>query len=390
MDFTFTTEDETFREEVSSFVERELPWDWRERSVDPEEPEDAVLVKQFKKRLCENGWLTMAWPQEYGGQGAPHIKQMVFNEEMAYRGVPAGDAGVRMVGPILMLYGTEEQKRYFLPRISQADIDWAQGYTEPDAGSDLASLQTRAVEDGDDFVVTGSKIWNGAHAGADWMFMLVRTDPDAPKHRGISFLLTEMAAPGITVEKIPMMWNAYRSLVTFDSVQVPKQNLVGEQNRGWYVGAALLDFERSGVDRPARARRVLEELVRFCKGNNRNGRPLSEEPVIRSRLAKMAVEIETCRLMCYNVAWMQSREMIPNREASITKAFGSEMMQHLYGLGMQIMGLFGQLESGSKWAPLQGRFENAYLRSHGGTVAAGTSEIQRNVVATRGLGLPRG
>ncbi len=222
MDFTFTREDEAFREEVASFVERELPWDWRERSVDPEEPEDAVLVKQFKKKLSENGWLTMAWPQEYGGQGAPHIKQVVFNEEMAYRGVPAGDAGVRMVGPILMLYGTEEQKRYFLPRIGQADIDWAQGYSEPDAGSDLASLQTRAVEDGDDFVVTGSKIWNGAHAGADWMFMLARTDADAPKHRGISFLLTEMAAPGITVEKIPMMWNAYRSLVTFDSVRVPK------------------------------------------------------------------------------------------------------------------------------------------------------------------------
>jgi alkylation response protein AidB-like acyl-CoA dehydrogenase len=390
MDFRFSNTDETFRGEIAQFVDNELPWDWRNRAVDPEEPEDAILVKQFQKRLADRGWLTMAWPKEYGGQAAPHMRQMVFNEEMAYRGVPAGDAGTRMVGPILMLYGSEEQKRYFLPRIAQADIEWAQGYSEPDAGSDLASLQTRAVQDGDDFVVNGAKIWNGAHSGADWMFMLARTDPDAPKHRGISFLLTEMDAPGIKVEKIPMMWNAYRSLVTFDNVRVPKRNLVGELNRGWYVGAALLDFERSGVDRPARARRVLEELIEFCKETTRSGAPLSEDPIVRNRLAGMAVEIESCRLMCYQVAWMQSQGMIPNKEASITKVFGTEMMKRLYSLGMQLLGLYGQLEPGSRWAPLQGRIENAYMRSGGGTVAAGTSEIQRNVIATRGLGLPRG
>ena len=194
----------------------------------------------------------MAWPEEYGGQSASHMRQVVFNEEMAYRGIPAGDAGIRMVGPILMLYGTEEQKKEFLPKIAGAEINWSQGYSEPDSGSDLASLQTRAVEDGDDFVVTGSKIWNSAHADSDWMFMLARTDPDAPKHRGISFLLTELdGTEGVTVEKIPMMWDAYRGLVTFDNVRVPKKNLVGEQDRGWYVGAALLDFERSGGDRPA-------------------------------------------------------------------------------------------------------------------------------------------
>ena len=390
MDFKFTEEDEGFRTEIGEFTERELTWDWRNRTVDAEEPEDGALVKQFKKKLAKKDWLTMAWPEEYGGQTAPHIRQMIFNEEMAYRGVPASDSGIRMVGPILMIYGTDDQKAYFLPRISQADIDWAQGYSEPDAGSDLASLQTRAVEDADDFVVTGSKIWNGAHGGANWMFMLARTDLDAPKHRGISFLLTEMGVPGITVEKIPMMWNAYRSLVTLDNVRVPKKNLVGELNRGWYVGAALLDFERSGVDRPARAKRVLEDLVQFCRENTRNGHPLSEDPIIRTRLANMAVEIETCRLMCYNVAWMQSQDLIPNKEASVTKFYGSEMMQRIYHLGMQILGMYGQLEPGSKWAPLQGRLENAYLRSGGGTVAAGTSEIQRNVVATRGLGLPRG
>ena len=390
MDFIFSEEDEAFRREAMDFVERELPWDWRTEVVDAEEPDDAVKVRQFKKRLADRGWLTMAWPPEYGGLGAPHIRQMVFNEEMAYRGVPSGDAGVSMVGPILMLYGTEEQKRYFLPRIARADIDWAQGYTEPDAGSDLASVQTRAEEDGDDFVVTGSKIWNGAHGGSNWMFMLVRTDPDAPKHRGISFLLTEMDVPGITVERIPMMWNADRALVTLDKVRVPKRHLVGELNRGWYVGAALLDFERSGVANSARGRRIVEELVQFCKENTRNGRPLSEDPLIRSRLASLAVEVETCRLMSYNVAWMQSRQMIPNKEASIVKAFGTEMVVRLYQLGMSILGLYGQLEPDSKWAPLKGRIENAYMVAAASMVAAGTSEIQRNIIATRGLGLPRG
>ena len=391
MDFRFESVDEDFRSEIVDFVDKELPWKWSQEDLDPEDEKDSILVRQFKKQLVEKGWLNMAWPEEYGGQAASHMRQVVFNEEMAYRGIPAGDAGIRMVGPILMLYGTDEQKREFLPKIAGAEINWSQGYSEPDSGSDLASLQTRAVEDGDDFVVTGSKIWNSAHADSDWMFMLARTDPDAPKHRGISFLLTELdGTDGVTVEKIPMMWDAYRGLVTFDNVRVPKKNLVGEQDRGWYVGAALLDFERSGVDRPARAKRVLEDLVNFCKENKKNGRLLADDPVIKNELSELAVQIEAVRLMCYNVAWMQSQDMIPNKEASITKAYGTEMLNRLYGLGVKIMGPFGQLDPGSKWAPLGGRIENAYLRSFGGMVAAGTSEIQRNVIATRGLGLPRG
>ena len=391
MDFRFESVDEDFRSEIIDFVDKKLPWEWSQEDLDPEDEKDSVLVRQFKKQLGEKGWLTMAWPEEYGGQSASHMRQVVFNEEMAYRGIPAGDAGIRMVGPILMLYGTEEQKKEFLPKIAGAEINWSQGYSEPDSGSDLASLQTRAVKDGDDFVVTGSKIWNSAHADSDWMFMLARTDPDAPKHRGISFLLTELdGTEGVTVEKIPMMWDAYRGLVTFDNVRVPKKNLVGEQDRGWYVGAALLDFERSGVDRPARAKRVLEDLVEFCKENKKNGRLLADDPVIKNELSQLAVQIEAVRLMCYNVAWMQSQDMIPNKEASITKAYGTEMLNRLYGLGVKIMGPFGQLDPGSKWAPLSGRIENAYLRSFGGMVAAGTSEIQRNVIATRGLGLPRG
>ena len=391
MDFTFSSEEEKFRSEVVGFIDKELPWDWKTTDIDTDDLDSKVLIKQFRKKLAQKGWRTLAWPKEYGGQAAPHMMQVVLNEEMAYHRVLASDDGVSMLGPVLMIHGTEEQKSYFLNRIAQADIEWAQGYSEPDAGSDLASVQTRAVEDGDDFVINGSKIWNQAYSGTDWMFMLVRTDPEAPKHRGISFMLVDMKTPGITVNRIPMMWNSYScSLVTFDNVRVPKKNLVGEQNRGWYVGAALLDFERSGVSVPAQSRRLLHELVAFCKETKRNGETLAQNPLLRHRLSEMAVEIETSRLMCYNVAWMQSRGLIPNKEASVCKAFSTEMAQRLYGLGMQIMGTYGQLEPGSKWAPLQGRIEKGYLRAFAGTVYSGTSEIQRMIIATRGLGLPRG
>jgi alkylation response protein AidB-like acyl-CoA dehydrogenase len=388
--FRFSDEDEAFRREVVDFIEAELPWDWRNYEIDSEEPAGLELVQQFKKKLADKGWLTRAWPKEYGGSEASHMQQLIFGVEMAYRGIPVDDGGVSMVGPVIMMSGTEEQKRFFLPGISRAEITWCQGYSEPDSGSDLASVQTRAVEDGDDFVVTGSKIWNGAHSGAGWMFMLVRTDPDAPKHRGISFLVAEMDVPGVKIERIPCMWGDDRSLVTFDGARVPKSGLIGEKNMGWYVGATLLDLERSGAGYSARAARLMEDLIDFCKENRRDGRPLAEDPLLRFRLAQTAADIESARLIAYNVAWMQSNGLIPNKEASIAKLVGSEVLQRVYVLGMQVLGMYGQLDPESKWAPIRGRFEKGYMLVGANTVAAGTSEIQRNIIATRGLGLPRG
>ena len=390
MKFRFCDEDEAFRREVVDFIEAELPWDWRNYEVDSEEPAGLELVQQFKEKLADKGWLTRAWPTEYGGSEASHMQQLIFGVEMAYRGIPVDDGGVSMVGPIIMMMGTEEQKRFFLPRISRAEITWCQGYSEPDSGSDLASVQTRAVEDGDDFVISGSKIWNGAHSGAGWMFMLVRTDPDAPKHRGISFLVAEMDVPGVKIERIPCMWGDDRSLVTFDGARVPKSGLIGEKNMGWYVGATLLDLERSGAGYSARAARLMEDLIAFCKENRRDGRTLAEDPLLRFRLAQTAADIESARLIAYNVAWMQSEGLIPNKEASIAKLVGSEVLQRVYVLGMQILGMYGQLDPASKWAPIRGRFEKGYMLVGANTVAAGTSEIQRNIIATRGLGLPRG
>lgn len=388
MDFQFPSEYEEFRNEIREFVRQEIPPDWGE-----EEMEDggSEAVKSIRKKLAARGWLTLPWPKEYGGMGAPHLQQLVFNEETAYHRVPATDNAITMLGPILILEGNEEQKSTFLPPIARAEVRWAQGYSEPGSGSDLASLQTRAVEDGDDFVINGSKIWTSFAHYADWCFMLVRTDPDAPKHRGISFLLADMKTPGLTIRPIINMAGIHGfNQLFFDNVRVPKRNLVGELNRGWYVGARLLDFERSGIGRSAAARRTLEELVQFAREAKWNGQVLAKNPLVRNRLADMAIEIEVSRMISYHIGYLQSKGEVFNREASVGKVFGSEMVQRLYQTGMSMLGLYGTLARGSKWAPLNGRIERGFLMSFGGTIAAGTSEIQRNVIATRGLGLPRG
>ena len=389
MNFSLTDQESQFRDELRSWLQTELG----DRNQDNETPdEEWEFTLKMRRKLADKGWLTMAWPEEYGGQGASHMMQVIFAEEMSYYRAPGRDVfGTRMMAPTLMIHGTDEQKSEFLPPVSKGEVQWCQGYSEPESGSDLASLQTRAVEDGDDFVINGTKIWtSGAHR-ADHIMVLTRTDPDAPKHRGISFLLCDMNTPGLTVNPIINMAGDHSfNMVTFDNVRVPKKNLVGEQNRGWYVGATLLDFERSGVDYSAGSRRVLEELVEYSKENYKDGKLLSEDEVTRNRLADLAIEIEVSRLISYNIAWMQGAGLVPNKESSMGKVFGTELQQHVGSTGMQMLGLHSQLEPDSKYAPLRGRIEHWHLTNVSETIAAGTSEIQRNIIATRGLGLPRG
>ena len=391
MEFNFSSDEEAFRQELRGFLKEELPQGWVGLS-DEGEDEDWGLTLEMRKKLADKGWLTMAWPEEYGGAGASHMMQVIFAEEMAYHRAPGRDIfGTRMMAPTLMIHGSEDQKREHLPPVARGEVQWCQGYSEPESGSDLASLQTRAVEDGDDFVVNGTKVWTSSAHHADHIMVLARTDPDAPKHRGISFLLADMNTPGLEVRPIVNMANQHSfNMVTFDNVRVPQRNLVGEKNRGWYVGATLLDFERSGVDYSAGSQRTLEELVRFAKENIRNGRPMSEDPLVRNRLADLAIEVEVSRLISYNIAWMQSQDLVPNMEASMGKVVGTELQQHVAAAGMSLLGLHGQLEPGSKHAPLAGRIQRSFLTSISATLAAGTSEIQRNIIATRGLGLPRG
>ena len=390
MEFKFTPEEENFRKELRAFLTQELPDGWT-GGMDEEEA-NWEFTLEMRKKLAAKGWLTMAWPEEYGGQGASHMMQLIFSEEMAYQRAPGRDQfGTKMLAPTLMIHGTEEQKREYLPPIARGEVQWCQGYSEPESGSDLASLQTRAVEDGDDFVINGTKIWTSNAHHADHIMVLTRTEPDAPKHRGISFLLADMHQPGIEVHPIINMADIHSfNMVTFEDARVPKKNLVGELNRGWYVGATLLDFERSGVEYSAGSKRTLEELIQFCKDNSRNGRRLIDDPVISRKLADLSIQTEISRLLSYNITYMQSKDLVPNMESSMGKSFGTELQQKVARAGMEILGLYGQLGPDSKYAPLHGRVQQAYMTTISGTIAAGTSEIQRNIIATRGLGLPRG
>ena len=394
MDFRFTDEQETFRGEVRRFLDDHLGEDWP--GIDPDAyftDENWPHIRQLTAKLAERGWLTLAWPEEYGGQGRPHIDQMIYSEETAYFRAPTRDVtiGTELVGPTLMLYGTDEQKSRFLPEIASGTAVYCQGFSEPESGSDLASLQLKAVEDGDDYVLNGPKVWtSGAHR-ATHCYLMARTDPEAPKHRGISVFIVDMDTPGIEVKPIINMFGVhYFNQIFFEDVRVPKANMVGETDRGWYVAATSLDFERSGVGRFGSNRRSLEELVRLATETKRNGRALADDPVVRNRLAELWVANEAGKSVAYNVGWMQSKGLVPNMESSISKLMGSEIAQRIYQLGVKMEGMYGVLDKGSKWAYLDGRLAWEWMDSISFTIRAGTSEIQRNIIATRGLGLPRG
>ncbi len=391
MEFKFSPDDESFRHELRDFVAGELPTDWEGAGRWPE-TRDIELTRQMRKKLASKGWLTMHWPEEYGGQNASPVRSAIFNEEMAYMRAPGRDIfGVRMLGPTLMMYGTEEQKQAHLTPVARGEVQWCQGYSEPGSGSDLASLNTRAVRDGDEFVINGSKIWTTLGHRADWIMLLTRTDPDAPKHRGISFILVDMKSPGIEVRPIIDMSNSHEfNEIIFDNVRVPRKNVVGEENQGWYVAVTLLDFERSGIDYSAMGRRLLDETKEYAVETKRDGKALIDTPWVRNLLADRYIECEVARLMAYNVAYMQGEGLVPNKEASMSKVFGSETLQRITAAGLDILGLYGLLGRADKWAPLKGRIQENWMISFSHKIAAGTSEVQRNIIASRGLGLPRG
>ncbi len=396
MEFRFTPQEESFRQEIRDFLRAELPPGWAESGgagpLGEGGEERWEFLRQFQRKLASKGWLTLAWPQEYGGMAAGVMTQVIYNEEMAYHRAPTQvGVGPDRVGPTIILYGTEKQKARHLPGIASGETVWCQGFSEPGAGSDLASLQTRAVADGDSFVINGQKIWTSLAHRADWCILLARTDPQAPKHKGISYFLVDMGTPGIRVRPlIDLLGRHTFNEVFFEDVRVPRDCLVGEENRGWYVAAATLDFERSGINRVVAGIRLYEELVEYAAQKRVNGRRLIDLAPVRHKLAEIGIEFTVGRLLAYRVASMQARGEVPNAEASMSKLFGSELQQRLASAGLGILGLAGQLAPGLAWAPLGGRLEQYYLFASALTVAAGTSEIQRGIIAGRGLGLPRG
>jgi alkylation response protein AidB-like acyl-CoA dehydrogenase len=397
MQFQDSPQEAAFRGEVRGFIAANMPDAFHSPAFQRRFREEGVLARGeplldgWRANLAERGWIAPHWPREYGGAGLSTIEQFIFNEEMAEAGAPdVGVIGVQLIGPTLVLYGSEEQKRRHLPGIASGTVAWCQGYSEPGAGSDLASLQTRAVRDGDDFIINGQKIWTSEAHHAAWMFLLARTDPEAPKHRGISMFLLNMKTPGITVRPLINMAGQHGfNEVFFEDVRVPAVNMVGEENRGWYVGATLLDFERSLIRRVVELRRAVNELVELARERQDGARPGGRHAV-RHELAERLVEAAVARLLSQRVISMQKRGLVPNYEASMNKLFFSETEQRVARTGLKLIGLHGGLYEGEARAPLHGRLAFMYLRRVPVTIAGGTSEIQRNVIATRGLGLPRG
>jgi len=393
MDLRLSAAEESFRAEVSDWLDANLPPDF-----DPDRFEFGMTADErwdwqlaWHRRLHAGGWVGLHWPREYGGRGATLMEQVIFADELAKRRLPAGAnlLGILLVGPTLMQWGTEAQKKRFLPKILSAEEIWCQGYSEPGSGSDLASLQTRAVRDGDAFVVNGQKVWtSGAHR-ADWCILLARTDPEAPKHRGISYLLVDMRSPGITVRPlVQMTGSAGFNEVFFEDVRVPRANLVGEEHRGWEVAITTLMFERAGLGTDLRFEGALESLVAAARHARRAGRPAIEDPGVREQLAQFAIEATALRYSGYRQLTRRLKGQPPGPEGSMAKLVGSELNLRMAQYAVALLGPAAQIDTNEAGEP-PGHWLARELMARAHTIAGGTSEIQRNILAERVLGLPR-
>src|SRR5215475_6646697 len=364
MNLSYTADEERFRAELRAWLEKSPA------GAEPERLDDWVAHgKAWQKKLYEAGWCGIAWPAEYGGRGASLIQQIIFQEETAraQAPMPINLAGLTMGGPVLIAHGTEAQKRRHLQRILAADEIWCQGFSEPGAGSDLAALRTRAVLDGDHFVVTGQKVWTSFARYADWCMALVRTNPDAPKHRGITFLLIDMHSPGVTVR--------------------PLRQLSGDVDAGWDIAITCLMHERQTLtfSRQLQSAVALDEMLATARA-----RGTSREPLARQALAAAVVDAHAMRYTAYRNLTRALRGEVPGPEGSIEKLFWSEMYQRQLETSVRLLGQHGILLKGSTHAIDGGRWPHLFLYSRGRTIAAGTSEVQRNIIAERVLRLPRG
>ncbi len=398
MDFAYSPQEEAFRKEVRDWLEenmKELPEWWDNPDVlgpevDSEEHHQFELW--WHRKLYDAGFVGIAWPKEYGGRGATLMEQVVFNEEMATHRAPGPTnmLGIGWCGPTIMAAGTEEQKKRFLRKMLTAEEYWCQGFSEPEAGSDMANVKTRAVEDGDDFIVNGQKVWTSGGHFSDWSVLLVRTDPDASKHRGISYLLLDMHAPGVTIRPLRQMTgHSHFNEVFLDDVRIPKSLMVGEKNKGWYIAMGTLEFERSGISAAIGRESTVKDLIKLAQETERDGQPLSKDPLVRQKLAQFYIEGNVLKYTGLRALTGQLRGERPGPETVVGNLFGVELNQRLQDFAMQLQCPYSQLVRGSKYAIAHGEWQYGFLRSRGNSIETGTTEIKRNVIAQRGLGLPR-
>ncbi|MSQ25127.1 MAG: acyl-CoA dehydrogenase [Dehalococcoidia bacterium] len=389
LDYPVAPELQAFQEEVREFLRAHLTREVVEERQSGEWGNGLGRHgRRFLREMGKRGWLGLTWPAEYGGLGKTVMHRFILAEEMEYADAPQLGTGPSIVGPCLMLYGSDGQKREFLPGIARGEIAFALGYTEPEAGSDLASLQLAAREDGDEYVLRGQKIFNTETHVADYVWLAARTDTQAPKHKGISLFIVDAHSRGLSVQPIYTAGDHRTNIVFYDDVRVPRRNLLGEPNKGWYYLATALDLERffpvSGVIRQ------LELIIWHAKQPRPGGgSPLIEDALVRRRLAELVVQAQAVRSISYRMAWLLGQGSVPNIEASILKLYLREFAQRVGRAGVEIMGLYGQLRPSSALAPLGGEVEKYHRASPVLTISGGSSEIQRNIIATRGLELPR-
>lgn len=394
MEFRLSEAEERFRAKVADWLERNLPPGWGTPAARaPATMEDEVaFAKAWQRKLHDGGWAGIAWPKEYGGRGASPVEQLIFNEEYARKRAPSLmslGVGVPLVGPTLIRHGTDEQKKRHLPKLLAGEELWCQGFSEPNSGSDLASLKTRADVVGDELVVNGQKIWTSYARFAQWCILLVRTDFQVPKHEGITYLLLDMKTPGITIRPlVEITGHAWFNEVFLDNVRVPRANVVGGVNEGWQITMTTLGHERSVGAPHTRLMEELRDVIAMAKRRSTDGSV--RHPVLRQRIAQHYVETQILRFSGYRTLTEVMRNGRPGPEGSVLKLFWSELDQRMKDTALDVEGPYAALAKGSPHAVDDGRWQHDLLWSRAATIYAGTSEVQRNIVAQRVLGLPRG
>ena len=391
MDLRFTPEQEIWRDEVREIIDSLMTDQVREEMDGRPDLGPGPEQKRFMSEIGKMGLLGISWPTEYGGLGRSLMDQYIFSEEIGLAGSPyTNSTAVTMVGPTIMRAGSMEQKEEWLPRMLRGEVECALGYTEPNAGTDLAGLETKAVEDGDDFVINGQKVFTSAAHFSSHIWLLARTDPDAPKHRGLSVFLVPTDSPGLTVNPLWRMDDGRTNQVFFDNVRIPRKNLIGERDRGWYHVAMALDFERVSLGaRFASLTARLKKLIDYANNTIVDGRPLSQDVYFRGKFVELGMKLDVVRLFSYRTAWMIDKGEVPNYESSAVKIIATDLIQETADFGVEILGIYGQLQGNSVHSLLDGEMERAYRGGIFLRFGGGANEVQKNIIAQRGLGLPR-
>ena len=393
MDLKLTTEELAFRNELRAWLESNVPKDWNEWREKPLE-ESFPYLRAWQRKLYEAGWAAVSWPREYGGRGAPLMQQAIFWEEMAHVQAPPmpNALGLGLIGPTIIAHGTEAQKKRYIPKILSAEEIWCQGFSEPNAGSDLAALQTEARLDGAHYVVSGQKVWTSYGWVGDWCELVVRTDSSVAKHKGLTVLLVDMKSPGVEVRPLRQITGESEfNEIFFHEVRVPVENVLGQLNDGWNVAVSTLMHERGafGARLTPMFKRNIDRLIELSRTVQRNGRPAGQDPLLRQKLAQCYAEVEIMRVNQMRAFSRISATGVPGPEGSIQKLFWSELNQRLQQIAQEMFGPYGQLVAGDEHAIDKGIWSYGYLRSRGNTIEAGTSEVQRNIIGHFVLGLPR-